>query len=582
LPTIGALSLLSCVVLYWEIINRLRNAGLWDASMHFQLVIFPLWATLCLTSSLMLLIAALLSSALPRLYAERRMLRLGRPAFGLIMTVVILAILAQWAWATYGKESIWFRAVVETDVLTNLGAVYDQVLGWPSLTLPLSLFVAVLDFPLILGLAGFVGVLSAAGRARQSPFLSADQRWIKWSLGVLFAAFVISYGGGVLGLQAPLAFGIGLVLLRLAWSDRIGVASERIDKRNGAPGETPLIVRQRGALLHRAIALANLDRKRAKARRDLDGESMEAQNYIQTLGELEVNARRIRHRGAGESGTGDPSVSQRSESPKSAPVLLALGDLKARARSIRHRGVRDDGASDPNNSQSSVTPTGTPVFLSARDAPGELALAAGPEKGWWDNGVLAVRLGGLLAVVPIGYFMVVFLTSRGGAEWSLNSPFAITGFAAALLYEIAFWLVAALVFGCVFPYLYGPNGAVKGAVLAAVYVGANAAAALIGIPGNALWQVRSFQLLLFLMLLGTWLNLKTVELHGLGWRDLMDLYDLPKATTIIGQGLPLVTAIAAVVLQLLLGQTQQATENLVTGDASKAILSFFRSQASTD
>jgi hypothetical protein len=58
----------------------------------------------------------------------------------------------------------------------------------------------------------------------------------------------------------------------------------------------------------------------------------------------------------------------------------------------------------------------------------------------------------------------------------------------------------------------------------------------------------------------------------------MALYDLPKRTTIISQALPLVTAIAGVVLQLLLGQTQQATENLVSGDTSKAILDFFRVQ----
>jgi hypothetical protein len=113
-------------------------------------------------------------------------------------------------------------------------------------------------------------------------------------------------------------------------------------------------------------------------------------------------------------------------------------------------------------------------------------------------------------------------------------------------------------------------------VLAAIYVGANAAAALIGITGNSLWEVRSFQLLLFLMLLGAWMDLQSVEAVGFHRGDLIALYDLPNTTALVSQVLPLAAALAAVVAQLLSGQTQSATENLATGDAGTLILDFLK------
>jgi hypothetical protein len=203
-----------------------------------------------------------------------------------------------------------------------------------------------------------------------------------------------------------------------------------------------------------------------------------------------------------------------------------------------------------------------------------LALALGPERGWWGNGLVAVRLGAWLAIMPIAYFLYVFLSSQGAGGWSLGTPFAIVGIVSALTYEVAFWLVAAFVFGCLYPYLRGQNGLFKGMALAAVYIGANAAAALLGIPGNALWQVRSFQLLLFLMLLGGWMDLKSLEAEGSTWRELVALYELSNATNLTRQVLPLVIALAGVLAQLYSRQTQEATENLISGETSQAILQF--------
>ena len=335
----------------------------------------------------------------------------------------------------------------------------------------------------------------------------------------LFAAFVIGYGGQIIGLRAPIAFLIGVVLLRFTVSTRVEAMSNRIDEMNGGTQDgTPLIISHRGELLHRALSLANLEQQLAKALRTFTNGETSAGDYKTKLDQLSREAE---------------AQSLGQDADQGSTALLKL---------------------------------------SKDDAPGELALTTGPKQTWWENGALALSLGSRLAIVPIVYFLYVFLNSQDGAGWSLNTPFATVQLATSLAYEVAFWLVAAFTFGCLFPFLPGRTGPIKGAVLAAVYVGANAAAALLGIPGNALWQVRSFQLLLFLTVLGGWMDVKTVEGVGLRRRDLFAIYDLPNTATLVSQVLPLVTALVAVVGQLLLGQTQAATENLLSGEGGKALL----------
>ena len=102
---------------------------------------------------------------------------------------------------------------------------------------------------------------------------------------------------------------------------------------------------------------------------------------------------------------------------------------------------------------------------------------------------------------------------------------------------------------------------------------------MFGIPGNVLWQVRSFQLLLFLMLLGAWMDHKSLRNKDpqITWRCLFEYYDVPFATNLFSKMLPLITAFAAVVAQLLLGQTNEATVSLVSGDAFDAFSSLVNS-----
>ena len=538
LPAIGVVTLLLCI-LRVELEQRLPEKLFLVGSL------LPLWVTLCVVVGIALLTVALLREIplrpvvnRPQSDDETAVREIDRRKTIAIwlgihasVALVIVAILGQWGWAIYSEETIWWRAAVEADPFTNLGGATYADFAPKFLNYPLAFFVSVVELLVVLGLLGFVGVLYATGNPSpragqatpsdlwQTASWKSHQSWVKWMLLVLFATFVIGYGGQVIGLRLPVAFLFGLVLLHLTLSNRAEKVSDRIDKLNGpARDGKPVIVHHRGELLHRALSQANIERQLAKALTKLKN------------GEI-------------------PAAAYKSEWDK----------LSGEAESLL-LGTDPAGAST------------SPLKLAKDLKPGELALTLGPEDSWWENGRLAVNLGSRLAVVPIAYFVYVYIFLSGqGSGWSLSTPFALAGLVTALSYEVAFWLVAAFVLGCLFPFLPGRNGPVKGAVLAAVYIAANAAAALLGIPGNALWQVRSFQLLLFLMLLGAWMDLKTVEAKGFRQRELIALYDLPNTATLVSQVLPVVTALAAVVGQLLLGQTQAATESLISGDAAREL-----------
>jgi hypothetical protein len=74
------------------------------------------------------------------------------------------------------------------------------------------------------------------------------------------------------------------------------------------------------------------------------------------------------------------------------------------------------------------------------------------------------------------------------------------------------------------------------------------------------------------MLLGALLDRQTVQQLGLHWRYLVAHYDLPKATGLVSQAVPLAAALLGVIIQLYAGQTEEATRSLVGGEAMQAIV----------
>jgi hypothetical protein len=535
LPAVGALSLLLSVL-------RLEAHAFTGRTGQFWLAVdgglIPVWVTACIVVGLLLFVAGLVPDEIVELVPSRvrRIVRLTH--WCIASALILVAIILQWIWAIYSQESIWWRALVEADLDDRLPTIFSARLYEPLTQYPFSFFPSLGELLIALGLVGFVSLLGASGPGHTARLLAKNEKWVRWVLAGLFAVFVTGYGGQILGLRAPVAFFLGLALLPLAWSYPDPVAPDNVEG-DGEEEENPQVLASRGnAPPHNMTHHANREQANAGT-------------------------------GDGEEGTNQADPNQ--------PVGGASRPGAAEQATDTGAAAVGTGAAAPETTDKDASQSAKEVARRRE------ALAHGPNQGWWKNGVLAVQLGSRLALLPIAYFMYIFLGTQGDGGWSLTTPFAVTGFVSVLINEVAFWLVSAFVLGCLFPYLIGPNGLVKGATLAAVYIAANAGAALLGIPGNALWQVRSFQLLLFLMLLGAWIDHKSLDEPSFDWKEFIGRYDLPNmSTTVFTQILPLLAALIGVVFQLTNNQTHEATTSLVSGEARAALENFLASGPRVD
>jgi hypothetical protein len=208
----------------------------------------------------------LLGAVLP-LNVAKRLPRAVRYAGWLVVTgLIALLVVAQWGWATYQMQSVWWRAPVAQDPARYLPELAAFLISVP-LSYPIAFLGPATGLLPLLGLAGLVGVLHAVGSRDRSPFWSEDERWIGWVVGFLVAVFVVGYGGEVFGVRLPLAFVLSLLLLRLVQTNRIAQAAAWVDRENagGADRAGPLLVTRRRELLDRAHALDGVEERRAKA-----------------------------------------------------------------------------------------------------------------------------------------------------------------------------------------------------------------------------------------------------------------------------------------------------------------------------
>ena len=156
-----------------------------------------------------------------------------------------------------------------------------------------------------------------------------------------------------------------------------------------------------------------------------------------------------------------------------------------------------------------------------------LALGTGSAASWWSNGLVAVRLGLFLATVPIGYFIYVLIDQRLSGIFQPYADFEPLSILSALVYEVAFWGVAAFAFGCLYAYLPFGNGVLRGAAFSLPFIAANGLSELVpGYQGDSQWLFRSVELLLFTTLLGLLLDIRTVRSERFHRRNLLDLYQV--------------------------------------------------------
>jgi hypothetical protein len=193
------------------------------------------------------------------------------------------------------------------------------------------------------------------------------------------------------------------------------------------------------------------------------------------------------------------------------------------------------------------------------------SLANGPGPTWRDNGLSGLRVGLAAGAVPMAFYLYVFLT-HAGQTIAAGYGFGVIGAVAGLLSQAAFWLTAAGIVGCLYPYLPGASGALKGLALPAIYLLAWGTAVLVvHEQADPQWVLRAFELFLFATSLGLGMDYLTLRKEGIGWQGLFDYYRV--------NDMKAVAAFLSAVLIAVLGVGQQ----LASGNARSAIVEIVKS-----
>lgn len=222
-----------------------------------------------------------------------------------------------------------------------------------------------------------------------------------------------------------------------------------------------------------------------------------------------------------------------------------------------------------------ASPGSSNAAATATVDPATVDLTAGPKASPWDNALFAA---GWWLVIPFIVFDAI-LTVRAAFQVSLPGHSTAAGLAQLLVSEVIFWLVAAFTLGYGYRWLRGPNGMVKGVLLALVAITAHAATALIqlwlGQRSGSPWQAVSLQgwlLLLFLAGLGAHIDAETLRQHGLDSSKLPKAYQVERVQFVVTYVAPLVVAVLGIVQLVRSGQVQEAVKQALES-ASKLPLS---------
>jgi Family of unknown function (DUF6185) len=212
-------------------------------------------------------------------------------------------------------------------------------------------------------------------------------------------------------------------------------------------------------------------------------------------------------------------------------------------------------------------PPATPAVFRAKPEdppPAGAVISSGPAPTWWENGLAAVQVGAVLAIVPVGYYLYVFF-SRLGHTFAFDVGYRFVGALTGIAGELAVWLVAALVFGILYPHLPGRNGLVKGLVLGSVYLVASLAAVALHESYDVQWQFRAFEFLLFMSALGVAVDGKSLRSSHRSWKELADVYQVHNVRAVAPYAVPVVLSVIVVAQQLLSGDAHDAIISIIKG-----------------
>ncbi len=374
----------------------------------------------------------------------------------------------------------------------------------------------------LLPLAILPGALFVLSRSiGGEPFLVRRRRLFLLALA-LYVFFVVTSTGMFAGLPSPgslligaAAFG-GLALLRRARLDRVDDELARANPGAGAPAKSLLVERKR-ELLERAFVIERVRRRRTAAHHEMAKAEVAGAGFVSyrdSLAELD-DAERYLQEGAPPAGR-RPSAADRQ--------LVRL-------------------------------------LFPPRPRVAVAALGCGPGRGWRENGELALRYGAWLAILPIAYVLFVLASNELGSVFDPYYGFELIAVGSLLAGELALWVVAAYVFGCLFSWLPGANGPLKGLALSLpVLAGVGLLELCPLYAGMDNWGFRCAQILAFLTVLGLVMDWRTLRVTGLGLRDLPDLYQVRSVRFGVVNLAPLLVAALSIYQQFRTGDPQGAVE----------------------
>jgi hypothetical protein len=196
-------------------------------------------------------------------------------------------------------------------------------------------------------------------------------------------------------------------------------------------------------------------------------------------------------------------------------------------------------------------------------------LRRGPTGAWFANGCEAARIGSVLALIPLSYYLwdaVQELPDR--LKWGSGLLVLLV----TALLEVARWVAVAFTLGALNAVLPGRSASVKGALLSLLWLAAalimQVAAAWSGGVTAQPWLYRFLQLFVYLVALGILLDYASVREAGGTWRRLRDLLGVANVKELSLAIIPVALALLGLVQQLASGSGVDVARSIVDGVAA--------------
>ena len=484
--------------------------------------------------------------------------RLSQRKFWAWLLVIALAILAQSLYlTTFAPQA--------GPTFTSLSSLIQRVLGDQPLTpdeaglawtivqrlqyYTTGFAYQLADLLPIFALVGVACLIYLYGSGANSAIFAPDQGWIKLLACLLFAGFIVTRNFNLVGVLIPIGFLAGWFILPRLLNGKLESSLKWIESHNPSPTDSAasVITCHRREFITRAKAIEDLENQFGDLHADYSKNKIDLETYESRRAGLETEIEWLKS-GAQHGGDISPVAHVDPQAPPEGEPQTPIITVKLKPQSLLR----------------------LPQGLSPKD----LALSLGPGDNWWKNGLLAARIGAILTILPVSYYLYVLVTARL-RDLLATHPFGLFDIFQGLVSEVAFWLVAAFVMGLLYPYLWGRNGAIKGAFLTLVYaIGMGLVAlaqALFSQAGSASWLFRLLQLLLYLVALGVLMDWTTLKEHHIYWKQLLDHYNLQDTRILVGYLSPLALALLGLAQQILSGAASQSIVTEIIKGVTQAL-----------